>query len=106
MKALSQQQLESLENLFEAISLIRTGEEAHKFFEDLCTPKELEAMAGRWQVVSEVKQEKSYRKIYEDTGVSVTTVGRIARFLTSGTGGYSLIYERFKGSQNAKKSKT
>ena len=29
-----------------------------------------------------------YRRIHELTGVSVTTVGRVARFLADGHGGY------------------
>jgi uncharacterized protein YerC len=35
-----------------------------------------------------------YREIHERTGVSVTTVGRIARCLGLGSGGYRLAAER------------
>jgi uncharacterized protein YerC len=31
-----------------------------------------------------------YRQIHDDTGVSVTTIGRVARCLELGTGGYQL----------------
>jgi uncharacterized protein YerC len=37
-----------------------------------------------------------YREIYKQTGVSVTTVGRVARYLTNGNGGYSLAAARLK----------
>jgi uncharacterized protein YerC len=37
-----------------------------------------------------------YREIYKQTGVSVTTVGRVARYLTSGNGGYALAAARLK----------
>jgi TrpR-related protein YerC/YecD len=57
---------------------------------------ELESMADRWRVLDALKQGKPYRKIYEETGVSVTTVGRVARSVMLGEGGYSLIYERLK----------
>lgn len=85
------------DKLFKAISAINSEEEAKKFFEDLCTPAEIQAMADRWRVVKLIKQKKPYRKIYEDTGVSSTTVGRVARCLSYGSGGYELIYERLKG---------
>jgi len=41
-----------------------------------------------------VKQKHSYRDIHEKTGVSVTTVGRVARSLMFGDGGYEMIYKR------------
>lgn len=80
--------------LFAAIALIKTPEEAQKFFHDLCTPAEISAMADRWRVVHPIKAGVPYRTIYEQTGVSATTVGRVARFMTHGTGGYDLIYQR------------
>lgn len=84
------------QSLFRAFAEIRTPQEAQKFLEDLCTPMEIQAMADRWQVVALIKAEKPYRQIYAETGVSVTTVGRVARSLTMGEGGYNLIYERLK----------
>ena len=35
-----------------------------------------------------------YRKIHEITGVSVTTIGRVARFLIAGNGGYQTALKR------------
>jgi TrpR-related protein YerC/YecD len=84
----------SEEHLYKAIVSIRTVEEAKKFFEDLCTPTERQAMADRWLVIKPIKEGVPYRTIYEQTGVSVTTIGRVARCLSFGTGGYDLIYER------------
>ena len=90
------EQIEFDQGLYEAIALIQTAEEAQKFFNDLCTPMELQSMADRWRVLDALKQDKPYRKIYEETGVSVTTVGRVARSVLLGDGGYNLIYERLK----------
>ncbi len=83
-------------NFYEAISAIQASAEAQNFLEDLCTPAELEAMMDRWRVVPLLKAGKPYQKIYEETGVSVTTIGRVARCLSLGTGGYGVIYERLK----------
>lgn len=96
MKAILKDQSEHIKQLFHAIALIENQHEARAFFTDLCTPTELEAMADRWAVIPLLKQGVPYRTINEQTGVSVATITRIARCLTSGEGGYDLIYERMK----------
>lgn len=83
-------------SLYEAITLIKTAEEAENFFSDLCTPAELQAITDRWEVATLVEQKISYRDIYQRTGVSVTTVGRVAHSMMFGKGGYKLIYQRFR----------
>lgn len=92
--------------LFEAISVIKNADEAKLFFLDLCTPAELQAIADRWSVVDPIKKEVPYRQIYEETGVSVTTIGRVARFISHGNGGYNLIYERMAKKKHAAKETT
>ncbi len=91
--------------LYEAIVAIRDVSEAKQFFEDLCTPNERQAMADRWRVVLPIKQGTAYRSIYEQTGVSVTTIGRVARSITHGQGGYNLIFDRIKRKMVAKREK-
>lgn len=59
------------------------------FLRDLCTPAELEAMCDRWKVVPLILAGEPYRGIHEKTGVSVTTIGRVARTLEQGAGGYA-----------------
>lgn len=82
--------------LFAAILTLRTVEECRSFFRDLCTPAELQALADRWAVVGLLQEGVPYREIYRQTGVSVTTIGRVARYLTNGNGGYSLASSRVK----------
>lgn len=86
----------SEEQLYAAILALRNIEEARNFFNDLCTPTERQALADRWRVVEPVKKGIPYRAIHEQTGVSVTTIGRVARCLSLGTGGYNLVYNRLK----------
>jgi TrpR-related protein YerC/YecD len=93
------------EALYEAIAAIKTVSEARLFFEDLCTPAERQAMEDRWLIIPAIKEGRPYREIYDKTGVSVTTIGRVARCLTWGTGGYNLILERLKRLKNANKKK-
>jgi TrpR-related protein YerC/YecD len=82
--------------LYNAVLTLRTVEECRGFFRDLCTPAELQAMADRWVVVESLQRGLPYREIHRLTGVSVTTIGRVARYLANGNGGYSLAAQRLK----------
>ena len=87
-------QAEAEEALFRALITLTTVQECRSFLRDLCTPAELQALVDRWQVVELLTQDLPYRKIHDLTGVSVTTIGRVARFLNEGFGGYSVALER------------
>lgn len=73
-----------------------TIEETIAFLTDLCTPAELEALTDRFRVIPYLVEGLPYRDIYERTGVSVTTIGRVARTMSSGAGGYQLAVKRLK----------
>ena len=88
------QQLKAEAELFDAVNSLKSVSECRDFFKDLCTPAELQALVDRWQVVRYLHQDLPYRKIHDLTGVSVTTIGRVARFLTDGYGGYRTAIER------------
>lgn len=91
------------DDLFRALAELKNSAEAAQFIQDLCTPAEIQAMVDRWRVVPLLKAGKPYRQIHDETGVSVTTVGRVARSLLLGTGGYHLVYERLTRKNNATK---
>ena len=74
--------------LASAVAALDDPAGVHALLVDLCTPAELQALADRWQVACLLDQGLAYREIQARTGVSVTTVGRVARFLESGAGGY------------------
>ena len=82
--------------LYAAILALRSVEECRSFFRDLCTPAELQAMSDRWAVVEMLERGLPYREIHKLTGVSVTTIGRVARYLVAGNGGYRVASERLK----------
>ncbi|MED7819312.1 MULTISPECIES: YerC/YecD family TrpR-related protein [unclassified Francisella] len=87
---------DNLQDLYKVFTNFESVDEAKLFLEDLCTPVDLMAMAARWRVVKELKKDKSYRQIHAETGVSLTTVSRVARCLTYGTNGYNTIYNKIK----------
>jgi len=86
-------------SLSEALLSLESTQEMKQFLEDLCTPAEIEAMVDRWRVAQLLDQGYSYRDIREFTEVSVTTIGRVARFIEMGTGGYRTVLERLGSKQ-------
>lgn len=83
--------------LYRAILCLESPEDCRRFFRDLCTPAELQALKDRWHVVGLLERGHAYRAIQAETGVSVTTIGRIRRFMDEGNGGYRLVRERQRG---------
>lgn len=84
----------SLTALAKALASLDQAEDVRAFLQDLCTPAELEAMADRWRVVPLLLKGMPYRDIHERTRVSVTTIGRVARTLEHGAGGYAKAAQR------------
>lgn len=83
-------------SLYHAILALKTVEECVAFFHDLCTPAEITAITERWRVAELLNQQQlSYREIHKKTGVSLATIGRVARFLSQEAyQGYRLILDR------------
>lgn len=87
-------------SLYQAMLTLKTVEECTAFFNDLCTPAEITAMTERWQVallLDDEKEKRSYRVIHEETGVSLATIVRVARFLSKEAHqGYRLVLDRLR----------
>lgn len=90
----ARQEALSERSLFAAMLTLKNVDECRAFFRDLCTPAELQAMADRWAVVEWLQKGLPYREIHRVTGVSVTTIGRVARCLADGNGGYQVAASR------------
>jgi len=84
--------------LARAVLSIESADEMEAFLIDLCTPAELRALSERWHVAQLLDQgETSYREINAMTGVSTTTIGRVARFLRDEAyGGYRTVLARLR----------
>lgn len=79
---------EESQELAEAFLKLKKVEDVKSFLRDICTISELQAMTERYQVAQLLKQGVAYRKIAEKTGVSTTTVTRVAHWMKHGEGGY------------------
>ena len=65
--------------LYETILKLKDLEECRRFFEDLCTPTELQAMEQRFDVAVYLQQGLVYLDILEKTGASSATISRVRR---------------------------
>ena len=81
---------------FEALSLVDTREEYYRFFEDICTVGEINAIAQRLEVAKMLADEQTYTRIAEVTGASTATISRVKKCLNYGSDGYKLVLERLK----------
>ncbi len=76
------------DRFIEAILKLESVDECYRFFEDVCTIKEMNDMAQRLQVAEMLNGEKSYQEISKETGASTATISRVNRCLVYGSGGY------------------
>ena len=84
----------SFKALARALAALERQQDVAALLQDLCTPAEIEAMTDRWRVVPLLLEGIPYREIHERTRVSVTTIGRVARTLERGAGGYAAAARR------------
>lgn len=92
-------------SLCEALLALRSVDEVRAFLDDLCTPAEREAMRDRWSVVPHLLAGEPYWQIHDATAVSITTIGRVARCLEQGAGGYALVAARLKPKESKPKAR-
>lgn len=82
------------EDMYKAILQLRDVDECKKFFDDLCTVTELQAMEQRYQVAVLLEQGLIYNDILEQTGASSATISRVNRSLQYGADGYDIVFRR------------
>ena len=85
---------EQADSFFEAVLLLENMEECYRFFEDICTIKEMQAITQRLEVAKLLRGKKTYNEIETETGASTATISRINRSLNYGSNGYDLILKK------------
>ena len=85
-----------LDKLFEAVLLLKDQEECYRFFEDVCTVAELEALGQRLMVARMLNRQMTYQDIAEKTGASSATISRVNRALQYGADGYKRVLPRLR----------
>lgn len=92
---------ESIDRLFSSILKLETVEECYRFFEDICTIKEIREIAQRLDVAVMLSEGKNYQEISALTGASTATISRVNKCLLYGTGGYTGVIEKMKSEERA-----
>lgn len=85
-----------MQELFRAVLKVKNAQECARFFRDLMTIEEIREMANRWKAARLLDDGLTYRDVAFKTGMSTTTVARIAFWLRDGEGGYRLVLDRMK----------
>ncbi|MBQ9980227.1 MAG: TrpR-like protein YerC/YecD [Oscillospiraceae bacterium] len=84
------------EGFYRAVLSLETEEECRKFFDDICTIKELQTIVQRLDVARELDNGAVYAQASEATGASTATISRVNRCLLYGSGGYRIVLDREK----------
>ena len=87
---------EAVNHFFDAVLSLENKEECYQFFEDVCTVKELAAIAQRVEVAKMLREERTYLDIAKETGASTATISRVNRSLNYGNKGFDMAIERMK----------
>ena len=85
--------------LIQAFLALQNAGEAQRFLRDILTEGEIEEFGKRLKTARLLEDKVPYSKIEEATGLSSTTIARVARWLKRGGGGYRLILKRLKAGQ-------
>ena len=86
--------------LFEAILTLETVDDCYRFFDDLCTVKEISEMARRMSAAKMLDENMVYNEIVARTGLSTATISRINRCLRYGSDGYRDVLDRLAKKEN------
>lgn len=84
------------DNFVRAVLSLQNEEEVRKFFEDVCTIKEIQDITHRLEVAKLLSEGKVFNEISKETGTSSATIGRVNKCLMYGPGGYRTVLERLR----------
>ena len=85
---------EQTDDLVRAMIELDDTEEAYRFFEDIFTIHELQAVAQRLAVARLLRRKVTYQEITDKTGASTATISRVNRCLSYGAGGYQRMLDK------------
>ncbi|WP_300410897.1 YerC/YecD family TrpR-related protein [Lagierella sp.] len=95
-----------LDDFFDAVLMLKDRDQCYKFFEDVCTVRELHSITQRLEVAKLLKIRKTYNEIEKETGASTATISRVNRSLNYGAEGYELVLDKLiKRDLDAKRNK-
>ena len=90
---------ESVYTLVKGLLKLETEEECFAFLEDVCTIKELQDMAQRFDVALKLSDGFNYNQVSKETGASSATISRVNKCLMYGNNGYKTVIDRIKNEE-------
>lgn len=84
---------EEVEALLSVFAGIDDTDDVFAFLEDVFTVREIREISQRLAVAKLLDSGKSYYEIEQVTGASATTIARVSKCLTYGSGGYAKALE-------------
>ncbi len=91
--------------LYQTVLNLNSIEECERFFEDLCTIREITDMAQRLEAAVLLDRKVSYQTIAKQVGISTATIGRVSKCLNYGAGGYRLVLDKLQKEEETHESK-
>lgn len=82
--------------LFEEFLKLETQDECDRFFADLCTINELDAMLQRIKAARMLLDGKTFQEVIKETNISSATLTRVSKCIKYGDGGYKEILNKKK----------
>lgn len=83
--------IKKFDGLFDAILKLKSTDECRRFFEDVCTIKELEDISQRLEVAKLLSEGNNYQEVSKATGASTATISRVNKCLQYGKNGYQIV---------------
>ncbi|HEX6594100.1 MAG TPA: YerC/YecD family TrpR-related protein [Bacillota bacterium] len=88
-----------LDQLFKAILSLESIEECYRFFDDIATMNEIQAISQRLQVAKMLTEGQTYSTIEKETNASTATISRVRRCIDYGSGGYEMVLDKMKNEE-------
>jgi len=95
---------EHADSLFEAILSLENLEECYRFFDDLCTIAEINAMSKRLLAANMLRNGEVCSEVSAKTGQSTATISRVNKCLKYGSDGYNIVLNRLSEKNGTKKT--
>lgn len=92
---------QAIDNLMNVIAHLDSADDCYNFFSDLCTIKEMQDMAQRFEAAVMLSEGAKYQDIVATVKTSAATISRVSRCLKYGNGGYEKAIALLKGEDDA-----
>ncbi len=84
------------DDLYALFASVKNKKEAKILLQDILTPRELNSVSERWQLVQALASGMPQRTINKKLKISISKITRGSKMLKKGSGGFGLFLKRLK----------